>query len=110
MQKNESVKSAKEIVMEFIQAVERKDWKAVRSYVTDNLSAVSPFNSFDGAEAYLRYLEYAAEHGNFPSLNIKKEFADGNDVCLLYQVTYGKPSVTTIFSRWFHVNYDGKIS
>jgi ketosteroid isomerase-like protein len=111
MQKNESsAKSAKEIVMEFIQAVERKDWKAVRSYISDNLSDVSPLNSFDGAEAYLKYAEYAAEHRNIPPLDIKKEFADGNDVCLLYEMTYGKPPVTTIFCRWFHLNDDGKIS
>jgi hypothetical protein len=31
MKKNESAKSAKEIVMEFIQALERKDFKTVRS-------------------------------------------------------------------------------
>jgi ketosteroid isomerase-like protein len=111
MQKNESsAKSAKEIVMEFTQAMERKDWKAVRSYISENLSDVSPLNSFDGAEAYLKYVEYAAEHRNIPPLDIKKEFADGNDVCLLYEVTYGKPPVTTIFCRWFHVNDDGKIS
>src|SRR5215204_3080999 len=110
MQKNESfAKSAKEIVMEFIQAVERNDWKAVRSYISDNLSDVSPLNSFDGAEAYLKYAEYA-EHRNIPPLDIKKDFADGNDVCLLYEMTYGKPPVTTIFCRWFHVNDDGKIS
>lgn len=33
MQKIESAKSAKEIVMEFIEALERKDFKTVRSYI-----------------------------------------------------------------------------
>jgi hypothetical protein len=38
MQKNESsAKSAKEIVREFWQAVERRDYKTVRSYISDNI-------------------------------------------------------------------------
>jgi hypothetical protein len=42
MQKNESVKSAKELVMEYIQAMERKDFKTARSYLSDNLSYMGP--------------------------------------------------------------------
>lgn len=43
MQKNESsAKNAKEIVMGFIQALERKDFKTVRSYISDNISVVAP--------------------------------------------------------------------
>jgi hypothetical protein len=41
MQRNESAKSAKEIVMEFIEALERKDFKTVRSYMSDNISGPS---------------------------------------------------------------------
>jgi len=66
MQRNESAKSAKEIVMEFIEALER--------------------------------------------LEIKKEFADSNDVCLLYEMNYREPPVTTFVCGWFHVNDKGKIS
>ena len=44
MQKNQSStkSSAKEIVMEFVQALERKDFKTLRSYISDNISAVAP--------------------------------------------------------------------
>jgi hypothetical protein len=56
MQKNESsVKSAKEIVMEFIQATERQHFQAARGYLSDNMTYVSPVNSFDRAEPYLKY-------------------------------------------------------
>ena len=41
MQKNESAKSAKEIVMEFIEALGRKDFKTVRSYISDNISVLA---------------------------------------------------------------------
>ena len=72
MQKNESsAKSAKDIVMEYLQAlVERRDFKSARSYLSDNISYVSPVNSFDRAEPYLKYYE----HQNVPPLDIKKEF------------------------------------
>jgi len=53
------------------------------------------------------------QHANLPPLVIKKEFADSNDVCLLYEMTYREPPVTTFVCGWFHVNDDdddGKIS
>ncbi len=114
MQKNESSakSSAKEIVMEFIQALERKDFKTVRSYISDNISVLAPgpveVTSFNKAEPFVTYLE----HANLPPLEIKKEFADSNDVCLLYEMTYREPPLTTFVCGWFHVNDDddGKIS
>jgi limonene-1,2-epoxide hydrolase len=110
MQKNESAKGAKEIVMEFIQALERKDFKTVRSYISDNISVVAPgpveLTSFNQAEPFMNYLE----HADLPKLEIKKEFADSNDVCLLYEMNYRVPPVTTFVCGWFHVNNDEKIS
>jgi limonene-1,2-epoxide hydrolase len=111
MQKNESAKSAKQIVTEFLQALERKDFKTVRSYISDNISVLAPgpveVTSFNKAEPFVTYLQ----HANLPPLEIKKEFADNNDVCLLYEMTYREPPVTTFVCGWFHVNDDdGKIS
>jgi hypothetical protein len=101
MQKNESsAKSAKDIVMEYLQAAERRDFQSARGYLSDNISYVSPLNSFDRAEPYLKYFE----HVNLPKLDIKKEFADSNDVCILHELN--SQSVCT----WFHVGDDGKIS
>ena len=115
LQKNESVKRAKQTVMEFLQAAERRDFKSARSYLKDNLSYVSPLNSFDRAEPYLKYFE----HVDLPPLDIKKEFADSNDVCILHELTL-KPHPmiqkivtlpeTWLVCTWFHVDDDGKIS
>ena len=115
MQKNESAKSAKEIVMEYLQAAERRDFKSARSYLKDNLSYVSPLNSFDRVEPYLKYFE----HVDLPPLDIKKEFADSNDVCILHELTLKPhpmiqkivpPTGTSFVCTWFHVDDDGKIS
>ncbi len=106
MQKNESTKSAKEIVMEYLQVlVERRDFKSARSYLKDNVSYVSPLNSFDGVEPYLKYNESL----HLPKPDIKKVFTDGNDVCLLYEMTLTTQPASLFVSFWAHVD-DGKIS
>jgi hypothetical protein len=101
MQKSESAKSAKEIVMEFIEALERKDFKSVRSYISDNISVLAPgpveLTAFNQAEPFATYLE----HANLPRLEIKKEFSDSNDICLLYEMNYREPPVTTFVCGWF---------
>ena len=105
-----AAKSAKEIVMEFIEALEQEDFKTVRSYISDNISVLAPgpveLTTFNQAGPFTTYLE----HANLPPLKIKKEFADNNDVCLLYKMTYHEPPVTTFVCGWFNVNDDGKIS
>ena len=107
MQKNESsTKSAKDIVMEYMQAAERRDFQSARGYVSDNISYMSPLNSFDRAEPYLKYFE----HLELPKLEIKKEFADNNDVCILHELNFGTPPVTSLVCSWFHVDDQGKIN
>jgi SnoaL-like domain len=107
MQKNESsVKSAKDVVMEYLQAAERRDFQSARGYLSDNISYVGPLNSFDRVEPYLKYFE----HLKLPKFDYKKVFEDGNDVCLLYELKVGTPPVTSPVCLWAHVGDDGKIS
>ena len=106
--KNESsAKSAKDVVMEWQQGVERRDYQSVIGLLSDNISYVSPLNSFDRAEPYLKYLG----HVNLLKLDIKKESADSNDVCILHEYKVGTPPpVTSLVYVWFHVDDHGKIS
>jgi hypothetical protein len=105
MQKNESsVKSARDIVMEYTQATERQDFQSARNYLKDNVSYVSPLNSFDRAEPYLKYNLHLYETGQLGKFDIKKEFADGNDVCILHEWN------SQLVSVWYHVDDDEKIS
>ncbi len=109
-QKDEDmIKSAKEIVMEFVDALERKDFKTVRSRISDNISVLAPgpveLTKFSQAELYVKYLE----HANLPPFEIKKEFEDNNDVCLLFEMNYREPPVTIFVCGWFQVNDDRKI-
>jgi hypothetical protein len=95
-----SAKSARDIVMEYLQTADRRDFQSARGYLSDKISYMSPLNSFDRAEPYLKYFE----HVNLPKLDIKKEFADSNDVGILHELN--SQSVCT----WFHVGDDRKIS
>ena len=107
LQRNEhSAKSAKEIVLEYLDLItEHQDFKTARSYVKDDVSYVSPLNSFDRAEPYLKYNESL----HLPKLDIKKVFVDGDDVCILHETNLPRISSTVFTTLWFHVD-DGKIS
>ncbi len=102
--------NAKDIVMEFVDALERKDFKTVRSHISNNISVLAPgpveLTRFNQAEPYVTYLE----HANLPPFDIKKEFEDNNDVCLLFEMNYREPPVTIFVCGWFQVNDDKKIS
>lgn len=102
----ESAINAKNIVMEYLQAAERRDFQTVRGYLRDSLSYVRPLHSFDGIEPYLKYFE----HLKLPKFDYKKVFEDGNDVCLLYELKVGTPPVTSSVCLWAHVGDEGKIS
>ena len=88
MQKIESTAksaSTKEIVMEFIKATERRDYQSARGYLKDNVSYVSPVNLFDRAESYLKYNLHLYETGQLVKFDIKKEFTDSNDYCIIHE-------------------------
>jgi hypothetical protein len=105
MQKIESsAKSARDIVMEYIQATERQDFQAARAYLSDNMTYVSPVNSFDRAEPYLKYNLHLYQTGQLVKFDIKKEFADSNDVCILHELN------SQMVCLWYHVGDDGKIN
>lgn len=92
--------------MEYLQTlIERRDFKAARSYLKDDLSYVSPLNSFHGVEPYLKYNQSL----HLPKPDIKKVFADGDDVCLLYEMTLATNTAPLFVSMWVRVD-GGKIS
>jgi hypothetical protein len=106
MQTNVHDINPKEIVMEFLYALNRKDFKSARTYVSNKVLYTSPLNSFNGAEPYFKYVE----HLNLPKLDIKKVSAEGShDVSVLWEINYDTPPATIPVSAWYQV-HDGKIS
>lgn len=99
----DSTKNAKDIVIEYFQATDRQDWQSARGYLSDNFSYVSPVNSFDNAEPYLKYFERQYQIRGLTKLNIKKVFTDGNDVCIFLEFN------SQIMCFWIIVDKDRKI-
>lgn len=103
MQNDEMAKSAKEIVSSFIESLNSRDLKSARSYVSDDYSIKAPQGSYDTAEAYFKDVEKAQQTYN-ARYDIKRVFADGNDVCVITDIIAGPPS-NSAFSAcgWYRV-------
>jgi limonene-1,2-epoxide hydrolase len=106
MQKNEPAKNAKQAVMSFVEALGNQDCKSARSLASDSMSFRGALASYDNAEAYFREMKRL----RLPKFEIKKVFADGNDVCLLYDLNVGNPPAAIFVCGWYRVGDDGKIS
>ncbi len=91
----------KEIVLACVQAINAEDFDTARTYAADNMQFKGVLGARDGANAYFddmrkMNLKY----------NVLKAFEDGDDVCLLYDLTI---SGLNIFGcGWYHVA-EGKI-
>ena len=90
---------AKEIVLSCVKALNEEDFKTARKYMTDDFSFVGVLGTRNGAEAYFNDIEKMKL-----KYDIKKAFADENDVCLLYDL---KMLGLTLFGcGWYHVEDD----
>lgn len=96
-----SGESSKEIVLAFVEALNRSDFQTARKYVAEDLKFVGVLGSREGADAYFRDMERMRL-----KYDVKKAFAEGNDVCLFYDITMG--SVTVFCAGWYQLS-DGKI-
>src|SRR5438552_1109709 len=73
--------NAKEVVLSFVEALNKDDFKTARQYADDDMSFVGVLGSRNGADAYFSDMERMRL-----KYDIKKAFADGDDVCLLYDL------------------------
>ena len=88
--------SPKETVLLFINAMNAEDFEAARNYVSDDLKFIGVMGTRDNADAYFTDMSKMKF-----KYNIKKVFADANDVSLWYDIDMGGK---TIFSSgWYHV-------
>ena len=98
----EPTNGAREAVMSYAQAMDKQDYDTVRTYLSDNVLVKGPAGeAFRSPDAFVEMMR------KFPGkYDIKKAFADGNDVCLLYN--FITPSATVFFCSWYRVK-GGKI-
>jgi len=94
--------NAEKAVMTFINALNAEDFTTAREQLADGMKFDGVMGSRDSAEAYITDMKRMKF-----KYNIKKLFADENDVCLLYDIDMGGATIFTC--GWYHVE-DGKIA
>ena len=94
--------NAKETVLSLVKALNEEDFKTARTFVSDPFTFEGVLGSRNGLDAYFRDMEKMRL-----KYNIKKVFADDEDVCLLYELNI---SGKTIFCcGWYHTE-GGKVT
>lgn len=102
MNTTQTINSTKEIVLSFIDALNREDFTAARQYLADDFNFIGVMGSRHGADIYLNDMTRMKF-----KYDIKKVLADDSDVSLFYDIDMG--NATTIFaSGWYQIQA-GKI-
>lgn len=96
-----TITDAKEVVLSCVDAINAEDFKIARKYVSDDMTFKGVLGSRNGAEEYFEDMEKMKL-----KYNLRKTIAEGNDVCLFYDVNLSGAKV--FCCGWYHVE-DGKI-
>jgi limonene-1,2-epoxide hydrolase len=94
--------AARQVALSFIEALNKEDFKTARNYLTDDMKFEGVMGTRDGAEAYIADMERMKF-----KYNIKKVFADADDVCLFYDINMG--NATLFCCGWYKIA-DAKIN
>jgi len=98
----EPQQSAREIVMSYLNAMDNRDYDSARNYLGESVLIKGPAGeAFRSPDEFISMMQ--KQRGKY---DIKKIFADGNDVCVLYDFITQK--ITSFFCSWYQVK-DGKI-
>jgi hypothetical protein len=101
MQGGMSMASAKEIVERYKAAMGRGDFTAARQLLHDDLLFQGPIDTFNRADEYLEASKRLANI--IQGIDVKKVFAEGNDVCVLYEMVTNTPAGTAFIVEWYQV-------
>ena len=93
--------NAQQIIADYQRALGAGDMAAARRHLHDDLAFHGPIDAFTAPEPYLAALEKL--HPIIQRIDMKKQFVDGNDVCLLYDMVTNTPAGTAFIAEWYHV-------
>jgi len=95
--KNGTTSDGKNTVLAFLNALNCENFDAARDWVNDDLKFEGVLGTREGADVYIEDMKRMKL-----KYDLKKVFSDGDDVCILYDITI---SGLIIFScGWYHVN------
>jgi predicted ester cyclase len=87
----ENNSKAKQIVLAFLNAVNKEDFKEARSYTADDLFFNGVMGKRNGAGEYFADMEKMLF-----KYDIKKVFTDGDDICVVYDISMKDKKIFTI--------------
>jgi limonene-1,2-epoxide hydrolase len=93
--------NASKIVSDYQQALGKGDFAAAKKLVHNNLLFQGPLDTFHSPEPYFEALKQL--HPVIQRIDMKKIFADGNDVCVLYEMVTNTPAGTAFVCEWYQV-------
>ena|ERR1700733_1968468 len=91
--------TAKATVLSYIDNLNKEDFDAARQLVTDDMTFTGVLGTREGAEAYMQDMRKMKM-----KYDIKKVFADGDDISLFYDITLG--GITFFSAGWYKVEGD----
>ena len=99
--------AASDVVHQYLAASGRRDFEAARQLLADDLDFKGPIDTFHRADDYLLAIRRLA--AIVQEVRVQKEFVDGDDVCLIYDLVTNTPAGTAPVAEWFRVRA-GKIA
>jgi len=92
--------SAAETVSAYLSAIAAREYSHARVYLADDgFYYEDPVNRFDSADELIRYLEMVGPI--IGSIDVLKQFTDGNEVCTILQFTAQlSEKTTTMAVQW----------
>lgn len=100
------MKKPRDVVMEFQNAVGKRDFAGARNLLQDDLEFRGPLDTFHKADDYLHAIQKLS--AIVERVDIKKVFEDGSDVGLFCDLVT-KVVGTSFVAEWYQVS-DGKIA
>lgn len=95
------ISQEKDIVLTFLDALNNEDFKTVRHYLNDDMIFNGVLGHREGADTYVEDMKKMKF-----KYRILKAFADGEDVCVLYDIDMSGETIYT--AGWYKVR-DNKI-
>jgi limonene-1,2-epoxide hydrolase len=90
--------SSKQTVLSFIKALNEEDFDSARKYTDDDLQFIGVMGTRNGADAYFNDMAKMKL-----KYDVQKAFAEGNDVCLWYDIDMGGRKIFS--SGWYHIEH-----
>ena len=102
-----TVQSAREVVDRYFTAMSRKEFDAMRPLLHDDVTFHGVFGTTNGAEEYIGGLR--GMMASMERVERKVLFAEGENVCQIYDLVLAEPAVKVPVAQWLTVR-EGRIA